>query len=104
MRALGLVALVALVGCKQRPTFRDAAPRGAPGALRGTFSMTYYWISTEDDQPPAAATTTIYDRTCTPIAKVSAQFASELSTGGAGKLAFTLRVVKLLPSRVRSTS
>jgi 3D (Asp-Asp-Asp) domain-containing protein len=77
---------IALLGCKQKPAFRDAAPRGAPGALRGTYSLTYYWVSTEADEPPAAANTTIYDRTCAPLAKVSAQFASELATAGAGKL------------------
>jgi hypothetical protein len=83
---LALFVIVALAGCKQKPTFRDAAPRGAPGALRGTYALTYYWVSAEADEPAAAATTTIYDKTCAPLAKVSAQFASEMSTAGAGKL------------------
>src|SRR5262249_47955462 len=33
------------------------------------------------------ANTTIYDRTCAPLAKVSAQFAGELANAGTGKLA-----------------
>lgn len=85
--ALVAIALVlASAGCKQKPAFRDAAPRGAPGALRGTFGLTYYWVSAEADEPAAAATTTIYDKACAPLAKVSAKFATELSTAGAGKL------------------
>jgi 3D (Asp-Asp-Asp) domain-containing protein len=86
MRGALMLIVVAQLGCKQKPTFRDAAPRGTPGALRGTYSLTYYWVSTEADEPPATANTTIYDRTCAPLAKVSAKFASELSTAGAGKL------------------
>jgi 3D (Asp-Asp-Asp) domain-containing protein len=85
--ALIVIAAVALCGCKQKkPAFRDAAPRAAPGTLRGTYALTYYWVSAEADEPAAAANATIYDRTCAPLAKVSAQFASELSTSGAGKL------------------
>ena len=90
MRAL-VVALVlavaALAACKPRTkTFEDAPPPPAPGALRGTFGLTYYWVSAEEDAAAAAATTTIYDRTCAPLAKVSAAFASELATSGSGKL------------------
>jgi 3D (Asp-Asp-Asp) domain-containing protein len=79
--------LVVLLGCKKRHEFHDAPPRPAAGALRGTFALTYYWVSAEADEPPTAATTAIYDRTCAPLAKVSAQFASELATAGTGKLA-----------------
>jgi 3D (Asp-Asp-Asp) domain-containing protein len=83
-----LAAALALVcACKARKTFEDAAPRPAPGALRGTFALTYDWLGSEADAGPGAATTTIYDRTCTPLAKVSAAFARELSTAGAGTLA-----------------
>lgn len=84
---LVLVALGALSACKKRPEFHDAPPRPAAGALRGTFALTYYWVSAEADELPAAANTTIYDKTCVPLAKVSAQFASELSTAGTGQLA-----------------
>jgi 3D (Asp-Asp-Asp) domain-containing protein len=88
MRALAvLVVLVTQLGCKQRPTFRDAPPRPATGALRGTFSLTYYWVSAEADEPGVEPSTTIYDKTCAPLAKVSAQFASELALAGSGKLA-----------------
>jgi 3D (Asp-Asp-Asp) domain-containing protein len=85
MRAL-LAVLALCCACKQRKTPEDAPPRPAAGALRGTYALTYYWVSAEDDQSPAAATTTIYDKTCAPIAKVSAAFASELATSGTGKL------------------
>lgn len=85
---LAAAALALLGGCKQpKKTFQDAAPRAAAGSLQGTFSLTYYWVSVEDEAPAAPATTTIYDKTCTPIAKVSAAFASELATSGTGKLA-----------------
>jgi 3D (Asp-Asp-Asp) domain-containing protein len=81
-----LLVLVLVLGCKQRPTFRDAAPKPAAGALRGAFALTYYWVSAEADDPPAVANTTIYDRTCAPLATVSAQFASDLAIAGSGKL------------------
>jgi 3D (Asp-Asp-Asp) domain-containing protein len=86
MRAALALAL-ALVACKQRPAFRDAPPEPPTGALRGTFDLTYYWVSAEADEPAAAAKTTIYDKTCAPLAKVSAHFADELATSGSGKLA-----------------
>jgi len=86
MRALVLGALLGLFACKSRPTFHDAPAKPAVGARLGTYALTYYWVSTEADDPTAAATTTIYDKTCSPLAKVSAQFASELATSGSGKL------------------
>jgi 3D (Asp-Asp-Asp) domain-containing protein len=86
-RVIVVAAFALACACKQpRKTFDDAPPRGEPGALRGTYSLTYYWVSAEDDQPAAAATTTIYDKTCAALAKVSAAFASDLSISGAGKL------------------
>ncbi|HEY5921720.1 MAG TPA: 3D domain-containing protein [Kofleriaceae bacterium] len=87
MRVALVLAIVAQLGCKQRPTFHDAAPKPAVGGLLGTFELTYYWVGYESDEPHAAANTTLYDRTCAPIAKVSARFATELSISGAGKLA-----------------
>lgn len=52
----GITASIALVctlgaaaGCRKRREFRDAAPRPAAGALRGTFALTYYWLGS--DQP-----------------------------------------------------
>jgi 3D (Asp-Asp-Asp) domain-containing protein len=89
MRVILALALL-LVACKQRPTFHDAPPRPSAGDPRGTFSLTYYWVTAEPavaaDAKPAA-TVTIYDKTCTPLANVSAKFANELSLAGAGKLA-----------------
>ena len=86
MRA-ALLLLVVLAACKQKPTFRDAAPRPAAGTLRGTYALTYYWISAEDDDAPSGpADTTIFDKKCEPLAKVSAQYANDLALHGAGKL------------------
>lgn len=81
-----VAALVLLTACKQPKTFQDAAPRAPAGALRGTYSLTYYWVPTEADQAAGAKATTIYDKTCAPLAKVSAAFARQLATSGAGKL------------------
>lgn len=89
MRAVLALALV-LLACKQRPTFRDAPPRPSAGDPRGTFALTYYWISDEPAVPAdakAAATVTLYDKTCAPLADVTAKFANELSIAGTGKLA-----------------
>lgn len=89
MRAVVLLALLALLAlaCKQRPAFRDAPARPSPGASRGTFDLTYYWVSVEPDDTKAAATIAVYDKTCTPLAQVSPRFASELDIAGSGKLA-----------------
>jgi 3D (Asp-Asp-Asp) domain-containing protein len=87
MRALA-AALVLCFGpaCKHRgKRFDDAQPRPEPGERRGTFALSYYWVSIESDHD-GRATTTIYDRRCAPLAKVSAAFASALDTSGAGKL------------------
>src|SRR5215207_3885673 len=84
MRALLIVC--ALAGCKQKPALRDAPPRPTAGELRGTFSLTYYWLPVEQDLP-GPATTRVYDRACKSLAKVSAPFARELGIAGAGKLA-----------------
>jgi 3D (Asp-Asp-Asp) domain-containing protein len=86
MRALVVALALCLTACKPRgKTFDDAAPRAEPGAGRGTFSLTYYWVSAEADHD-GPATTTIFDRKCEPLAKVSEAFASALDTAGAGKL------------------
>jgi 3D (Asp-Asp-Asp) domain-containing protein len=86
MRAL-LCVLAACAGCKERtPPPRDAPPVKPPGALRGTFALTYYWVSVEADEP-GPANTKIYDRACAAIATVSSDFAKELSIAGTGRLA-----------------
>src|SRR5262245_44982833 len=80
------LVLCALVACKDRAGPRDAAPRPAAGALRGTFELTYYWIPVEQDLrgPPVAP---LFDRACSVLAKVSAKFAHDAGLAGAGKLA-----------------
>lgn len=82
-----LAGLAVLGACRSRgKTFEDAPVRAA-GAKRGRFALTYYWVSAEADQEPAVPrTATIYDKTCAPIARVSAAFARELATSGTGKL------------------
>ena len=84
MRAVLLVVLLA--ACKQKPSFKDAAPRPPAGDARGTFALTYYWIADGLDAT-GKPDTAIYDRGCTPIAKVSGKLADELALAGAGKLA-----------------
>lgn len=44
-----IVLVCAIGGCRKRREFRDAAPRPPPGALRGSFALTYYWLGS--DQP-----------------------------------------------------
>jgi len=90
MRTLAVISAVValgLVACKQQPRYRDAAPRPPPGGLRGTFALTYYWVSAEADAEPAAADTTIFDKDCTPLATLATAYADELALAGAGKLA-----------------
>jgi 3D (Asp-Asp-Asp) domain-containing protein len=89
MRALGvLCALLACGGgCKrERAVPEDAPARGEPGASRGQFSLTYYWVTSEVDAK-GRADTKVYDRSCHPIAMVPAAFASDLAVAGTGQLA-----------------
>jgi 3D (Asp-Asp-Asp) domain-containing protein len=57
-----------------------------PGAVRGSFQLTYYWVTAEDDFS-GAADTQIYDATCAPIATVPAKFVDALNLEGTGRLA-----------------
>jgi 3D (Asp-Asp-Asp) domain-containing protein len=95
MRAVGAPCLFALLAsvfspaCTQRqsPLPRDAALAPPAGAARGSFSLTYYWVATEEpDQAPVAATATLYDAACGVLATVSSRFASDVATAGTGRL------------------
>lgn len=68
----------------KKPVFHDAAPRPAPGALRGTFALTYYWVATQasDDHGTVALTTT----DCKTVASVSDEYADDLFLSGTGRL------------------
>jgi 3D (Asp-Asp-Asp) domain-containing protein len=60
----------------------DAAP---PGATRGSFKLTYYWVTAEDDFT-AAADTQLFDSSCALLDTVPAAFADSLDTEGTGRL------------------
>ena len=84
-------ALVAAfsTSCTARPSpaARDAAPAPPPGAVRGTFALTYYWVATEDPEAaPVAATAKLYDAACGILATVSSRFAAEVANAGTGRL------------------
>ncbi|MBK9035712.1 MAG: hypothetical protein IPL61_31425 [Myxococcales bacterium] len=93
MRSLA-VALV-LVACSGAPASApdapvevDAAidaPRPPAGAVRGTFELTYYWVTAEDDYA-GVADTTLYQPGCAALATVRARFASSLDIEGTGRL------------------
>jgi 3D (Asp-Asp-Asp) domain-containing protein len=99
MRALALAVLAA--GCGAAPGGPDAGDLadGAPaiddarvsdaapaGASLGTFKLTYYWVTAEDEFS-GAADTTIYTPACDALATVPAGFASSLDIEGTGRLA-----------------
>lgn len=86
---LAVLATVFSTACKPRPSPepRDGAPAAAPGAARGTFALTYYWVATEEPEgTPVAATTKLYDAACGVIATVSSAFADDIASAGTGRL------------------
>jgi predicted small secreted protein len=62
------------------------APRPPAGDSRGSYQLTYYWVTTEDEFT-GAADTTIYTPQCVALASVPAAFASSLRIEGTGRLA-----------------
>ncbi len=58
---------------------------GEPGPLIGTFKLTYYYVSDENDFS-GADDTGIYDRSCNLLAMVPAAFERSLSIEGTGRL------------------
>jgi 3D (Asp-Asp-Asp) domain-containing protein len=86
-----LSALVACGGTAEEPG-PDAAPapqldRGTPGAVRGSFQLTYYYVTAAEDFTGAADTPLYDDRTCAVIDRVPARFAAALEQEGTGRLA-----------------
>lgn len=77
-----VLVLCLLGACKSPSGPRDAAPPALPGASRGSFALTYYWVATEGDGP---ATTKIFDTKCRAIASVPPEFAEALATAGTGR-------------------
>jgi 3D (Asp-Asp-Asp) domain-containing protein len=56
-----------------------------PGTRLGTFQLTYYWVTAEDDFS-GAQDTTLYDDSCGTIAMVRKAFADALAIEGTGRL------------------
>ena len=92
MRTGPIVLLVVVAACGGRASStRDAAPAeapdaAAPGASLGTFQLTYYWVTAEDDFT-GAADTALYDDSCATLATVPSAFADALDIEGTGRLA-----------------
>jgi 3D (Asp-Asp-Asp) domain-containing protein len=61
------------------------AGQSSPGALLGTFQLTYYWVTAEEDFA-GAQDTTLYDDSCGTIAMVRKAFADALAIEGTGRL------------------
>lgn len=68
----------------KKPAYRDAAPRPAPGAVRGTFALTYYWVATQDEDDRGAVPLTTRD--CKTVASVSEEYADDFFLSGTGRL------------------
>lgn len=80
-----LAGLLCSAACRGREAPRDAPTRPPPGAARGTFALTYYWVESQ----PADDTreVTLYTEDCVEVARCSAPFASALTLAGTAKLA-----------------
>src|SRR5262245_55103156 len=85
-------AVVILTACGgSNPGDPDAAspyatPTADPGPRLGTFDLTYYWITSEDEFP-GTADTAIYTPSCAVLATVPSAFADDLDLEGTGRLA-----------------
>src|SRR5262249_49014745 len=68
---------------------RDAAPAdaGPPGLELGPFTLTYYYVSSENDYLDAGpADTPLYSPTCSVIARVPSAWVRPLQIEGTGRL------------------
>ncbi|HUS30030.1 MAG TPA: 3D domain-containing protein [Kofleriaceae bacterium] len=78
-----LVVALLIAGCRE-PAPRKLDPPPPPGAARGTFALTYYWMSTPTK--PGIADTKLYAKDCSVLATVSAAYAKEMTETGNGRL------------------
>jgi 3D (Asp-Asp-Asp) domain-containing protein len=62
-----------------------AADAADPGASLGSFELTYYWVTAEDDFT-GAQDTAIYTDACDTLATVRSPFADSLDIEGTGRL------------------
>lgn len=94
MRRAAALAFVAVAACGGSSNDSpDAAVDGSPpdagrppaGAVRGTFELTYYWVTAEADFP-GTASETLYQPGCSALATVTPAFAESLDTEGTGRL------------------
>lgn len=94
MRRAALVAATVLAACgggeesDEPDASVDAAvdaARPEPGATRGTFDLTYYWITAEADYT-GTPTEQLLTPTCEPLATVVPDFARSLRLEGTGRL------------------
>ena len=79
-----VAAAFAAPACHRDPSHLELPPRGAAGASRGSFALTYYWMETQPAGDPAAVA--LYTPACEPIAHVSADFAKDLMLAGTARL------------------
>jgi 3D (Asp-Asp-Asp) domain-containing protein len=66
-------------------TDASADAPGEPGALLGSFQLTYYWVTTEDEYS-GTKDTDLFDNSCNLLATVTAKFAASLKLEGTGRL------------------
>lgn len=57
----------------------------APGPKLGSFQLTYYWVTTEEEFT-GSKDTNLYDKSCKLLATVTAKFAASLKLEGTGRL------------------
>jgi len=62
-----------------------SAEQPDPGRGMGRYQLTYYWVAAEDAHG-GKPTTTLRDRKCKPLARVSSKFRRALMREGTGKL------------------
>jgi len=97
MRGAIAIAAVIFVACGDGSAAHpDAAPAAVdathafdaalPGASLGSFQLTYYWVTAEDDFT-GTPDTNLYDTGCSVLDTVPAAFASSLDVEGTGRLA-----------------
>src|SRR5688500_6385022 len=93
MSRAGVAVLLIVAACGGGPSEEppdgapaDAAPRPDPGPSLGSFELTYYWVTAEDEFP-GAVDTAIYTDSCGVLAMVPEAFADSLDIEGTGRLA-----------------